>query len=172
MSSPSRGHLRSSPSAESPKLSRCDSQLDLTIFILSGEGQRAIVVVAAAVWANANICLCIVIIVPIITPSTPLSRDNFPPGDCHRRLSSLPCRDPEIPHNWTHCPPSLRCNQSLTAAPCRPLPSSPLPPRPPFPPPYLEADFCIVVVVASWIDVVIVIASPPLSTSRSSRGCR
>jgi hypothetical protein len=57
----------------------------------------------------------------------------------------------------------LALGPQLVAAPCQPsLAVLPLP-QPPSPPPYLEADCCILVAitVASPIDVVVVIASPP-----------
>ncbi len=78
---------RSSPSAESSELSRCDSWLGPAILHLLGEGRRAIAIVAVAVGADAFADACadvrsrvvvvvvivvVVVLVVIVAPSIPL----------------------------------------------------------------------------------------------------
>ena len=121
--------------------------------------------------SNADAPLLIAVLAPVITLlSLQLRVLTIPPGDCCRRLLSLPCRNPGTPHNRTRCLPMLCRNPLLVVVPCQPsLLLLPLP-QPPFLPPYLEADCCIVVIIASWIDiVVVVIAFPPTQIYQSEQ---
>jgi hypothetical protein len=130
---------RSSLSAESSKLSRRDPWFNPLILHLLGKGQRTIAIAATAIGANANtdaganvcsqvIVFVIVSVIPlpstqsraltasIVQRSTP--RDRCPWISCWRRCppSSLPCSNPEIPHNRTRRLSLSCCNLPLVAA--------------------------------------------------------
>ena len=68
-----RCHQRSFPSAESSEFSRRDSRLSPAILHFSGEGKRAITVVAAAaaVGDYANVHLCIIVVIVLIVTAIP-----------------------------------------------------------------------------------------------------
>ena len=144
-------------------------------------------------------CFCVNRVVVASSSRLPLScfggveRSSFPPKppDTGKQMTMSICvifTTPSSRH--CHCQRRLHC----TAAEVLPLPSSrayrvPLPPPPKikpttrwvqYPPPlffaamiyhslYLKADCCIVVGVACWIDVVVIITSPPSQTSCSEQ---